>query len=85
MTVTGQEQDKLSGPATYDNYRAWVKDGGMREVSRNNFYTRIGDMPGVKIETGHSRKRLITGVTMAFPTADPNAVVARWRKEATDD
>jgi putative DNA primase/helicase len=79
MTVTGQEQDKLSGPATYDNYRAWVKDGGMREVSRNNFYTRIGDMPGVKVETGHSRKRWITGVTMAFPSADPNTVVANWK------
>lgn len=85
LTVTGQEHDKLSGPKTYENYKTWAADGGMRPVGRPSFYTRLGDMPGLKIEEQHSRKRMICGAKTAFPSADPGAVVGRWKNRGSDD
>jgi putative DNA primase/helicase len=79
LTVTGQADDTLSGPGTYNSYEAWAKDGGMRPVSRPNFYTRIGDMPGVTVEQRHSRKRVLVGVKVAFPNMDSGATVSKWK------
>jgi putative DNA primase/helicase len=81
MTVVPDDPDaRLDGPRTYEQYESWAKDGGMRPVSRPNFYTRLGDMPGISIVEGNSRKRFIKGVRVAFPSSDPSSVVAGWKK-----
>lgn len=86
--VPAEEQDSddkgLLGKGLYDTYKTWAVDSGLRPVGAPQFYTRLGDTPGVKIVEGHSRKRYVHGVRLAFPSAAPNAVVARWKEKGKD-
>jgi putative DNA primase/helicase len=75
----------LLGKGLYDNYKVWATDSGLRPVGAPQFYTRLGDTPGVKIVEGHSRKRFVQGVRMGFPSADPEAIRTRWKEAAKNE
>jgi putative DNA primase/helicase len=83
LTIIPADDDtKLLGKGLYDNYKVWATDSGLRPVGAPQFYTRLGDTPGVKIVEGHSRKRYVQGVRMGFPSGDPTSIVTRWKEAA---
>jgi hypothetical protein len=63
----------MPGASTYTDYETWAKEGGMKPVGRPNFYGRLGDLPGVSIEEGAGRKKIIAGLKAEFP-GTPRAV-----------
>lgn len=85
LTIVPEGDHRLAGGGLYDTYKTWATESGLRPVGRPQFYTRLGDMPGLSVVEGHSRKRFVVGATMAFPSAEPSAVVARWKEKAKDD
>lgn len=69
----------LSGAGLYKDYEEWAKDGGMKPVSRPNFYNRVQDMPGAVIKEGRARAKMIFGYDVAFPTDRQSAEALRER------
>lgn len=68
---------ELDGAATYNTYRSWAEDAGLRSVGRPQFYLRMADRPGVKVVEGRARMKKIIGATVAFPVVSNSP---EWRK-----
>lgn len=75
---------ELAGANTYADYERWAKDGGMRPVGRPNFYSRLGDMPGVEVTEGRGRKKILNGLKIMFPTSSPQSIVQGWKDKQSD-
>jgi hypothetical protein len=74
-------EGELDGASTYNLYRSWAEDAGLRAVGRPQFYLRMNDRPGVAVLEGRARMKKITGVSVEFPVvlrpAAPRADRAR--------
>lgn len=87
-SLTNDVDGVLSAAATYEDYKMWAKDGGMRPVGRPKFYERVGDMPGGEVLEGKGRVKMIRGFSLAFPTESQEAqalrLAERFRKNRED-
>ena len=82
--LTVDPAGSLAGAQTYADYERWAKDGGMRPVGRPNFYSRLGDMPGVEIKEGRGRAKILSGLKIMFPTSTPSSIVQGWKDKQSD-
>ena len=84
VVLTVDPAGSLAGAQTYADYERWAKDGGMRPVGRPNFYSRLGDMPGVEIKEGRGRAKILSGLKIMFPTSTPSSIVQGWKDKQSD-
>jgi putative DNA primase/helicase len=71
-------EGELDGAATYNLYRSWAEDAGLRAVGRPQFYLRMADRPGVAVVEGRARMKKIMGVSIEFPVVSNTG--PEWRK-----
>jgi hypothetical protein len=61
-----------------------AKDANLKAAGAPNFYGKLGDIPGIRVELRSGRHKWVLGVKNNFPSADPKTVVENWKSRNKD-